>query len=44
MITTTQEAVRALDLFHQSVIEVMINRGLVKVTDEGEQKHQEASG
>ncbi|OPX73677.1 MAG: hypothetical protein A4E38_00003 [Methanoregulaceae archaeon PtaB.Bin108] len=43
MITTSREAINALDLWHQSVIETMINRGLVKVTDEGEQK-QEASG
>lgn len=38
MITTTQEAVRALDLFHQSVVEVMIARGFIKIVDDGEQK------
>ena len=38
MITTTKEAVNALDIWHRSVIEVMANRGLVKVIDDEEKR------
>jgi hypothetical protein len=43
MITTSREAVNALDIWHRSVIEVMADRGLVKVIDDEEQKRPGAS-
>lgn len=42
MITTTREAVNALDLFHQSVIDVMIDRGLIKIVDDAEKRSGDA--
>lgn len=38
MIVTTKEAIAALDLFHQSVIEVMIDHGLAKVVDDADRQ------
>lgn len=43
MIVTTKAAINALDLFHQSVIEVMIDHGLAKVVDDAEKSGSEAS-
>ena len=38
MIVTTKEAINALDIWHKSVIEVMADRGLVKIADEADQQ------
>lgn len=43
MITTTREAINALDLFHQAIAEVMIDKGMLRIVEEGEQHHQGAS-
>lgn len=42
MITTTKEAINALDLWHRSVIEVMVDRGLVTVIEDGEKRSGDA--
>lgn len=42
MITTSKEAIAALDIWHRSVIEVMADRGLVKIVDDTEKRSGDA--
>jgi len=36
MITTTKAAIGSLDVFHQALVEIMIEKGLVEIIDENE--------